>query len=177
MPLATTRRTSTILHGAADTLASAGSTTVVTAVAPILGVALQGPMSAVTSVTQTPVTMLAPHTGPASTDLLSAVGQGNVTAAGQATGVVVTRRRHDIAQSTILHGVANSVTAATDSFHFPAASGGGADALSGVLADGATGAHPFASAGTPAAVHAEATHVDLPIEHPLDALAHAAHHA
>ena len=168
---------STILHGAANSVAALGNVAgLSTVTSPLLEPVLHSPLSEIAAATEAPVTLLAPHTGPASAALLSAIGLGDINQTGQATGVVVTAVGNDTTQSTILHGTANTVTAITngESFHFPTTSGAGA--LSGVF--GETSSHvPSSSAGASAALHTFAAHFDVPMEHPFSTLAHAVHHA
>jgi hypothetical protein len=86
----------------------------------------------------------------------------------------------EIAQSTILHGVAGAVTAvgSVDGFHFTAPASGGSDALSGILhsVTSGVGAHAASASGSP--LQAIVSHVDAPVDtpHPLADLAHAIHH-
>ena len=169
---------STILHGVAQSVTALGPS-VSPLAAPLLEPALNGPSSEVAAATQPTVTLLAPHTGPAASALVVDIGQGNVTAAGHATGMSVTAAGTDINQSTILHGVANTVTAITEdgSFHFSTVAGSGMDSLSGILGHASDSVHTASSPGAPSAFHTAAVHVDLPFEHPLDTLLHATHHA
>ena len=168
---------STILHGAANAVAALGNVAgLSTVTSPLLEPVLHSPLSEVAAATEAPVALLAPHTGPASAALLSAIGLGDINHTGQAIGVLVTAMGNDTTQSTILHGTANAVTALTngEAFHFPTTSG--ADSLKGVI--GETSTHvPSSSPGASAALHTFATHFDVPMEHPLSMLAHAVHHA
>ncbi len=71
-----------------------------------------------------------------------------------------------------------SVSLLPDTLHFPAASGGGGDALSGALSSVASSAMPATAAHT--GVDLTAVHVDVPVAaahaDPLATLAHAVHH-
>ncbi len=109
--------------------------------------------------------------GPASgtsLDVLTANGAGEVHLFGTHSGTVG-------APTPVLANVG----VLPDTLHFPAPSGGGADALTGALtaATGSAGAHGF-DGGTAAVAHdAGPIHVEMPVAHadPLHALAPAAH--
>ena len=171
---------STILHGVANTVAAAGGMPVVSPmVAALVGPVLSGPLSDVASATQQPVTLLAPQTGPAASAVVMDIGHGNLAATGHGIGTAVTAAGTDINQSTILHGVANTLTSITDdggSFHFPTAPHLGSGSLSGILGGASVGVHATSSLGA-SAMAAAAAHVDVHYDHPLDTLVHATHHA
>ena len=171
---------STILHGVADSIAAVGSFPgVAPIVTPLVQPTLGTLLSDIATGTETPVSLLAPHSAPAAAALLSSVGDGNITATGQSTGASVTGVGSDISQSTILHGTANAVTALTNegSFHFPTAPTLGSDSLSGILGAVGSTAHAANSTGASLSFHTASAHFDIGFDHPLHTLAHAAHHA
>jgi hypothetical protein len=176
--------TSTILHGVASTVTNLANTGLSNVLEPIATGLLSGVTSTVAAAIETPLQLLAPHTGPTVASLLTAVGTGNVATIGHSLNSVVTAAGNDITQSTILHGVASAVTslvsAAGDTFHFAAPNAGGTDALAGIMS-GVTAASAHAndlSSGV-SATHIDISHIDVPItaHDPLADLAHAAHHA
>jgi hypothetical protein len=170
---------STILHGVANAVTAVGNIPGVSAVVtPLLEPALHGVLSEVGSAIETPLTLLVPHIAPAASALLGAIGSGNIADIGQATGTLVNATGAEIAQSTVLHGVANAVTALTDSLSFNfGTSSAGSDSLHGILGQAVGQTQAIGGSSASPAVEALASHVDLPLDHSLDAISHALHHA
>ncbi len=175
---------STILHGVAQTVTGFSASGISNVLEPVATEILASGPSTLGATLEPSVGLLAPHVGPASDTLLTAVGSGNVAALGHALDGNINASGADISQSTILHGAAGAITALTsgapDSFHFTAPVGGGTDALIGILSGAAgVGAHTADPVSAASAAPMDVSHFDVPLadHNPLADLAHAVHHA